>query len=418
MKQQKGIATLLLTSIVLIAALIMALSSYKYIFYQIKRAKNEIESRQQHWLAEGGLECAWAQFRINNKIPETLTDCNSTPSLDLSLTSDSANSSQINVLSRYRYAELHKSIQMLAASPLQTSGSLYLNGDFSFWPAPGQHSEQGWLCSILHVGNRFAYNDEIKNEGLLTDTKPSANFDSTQNCASDYLTDANYQADGKNLNKDIIKGSAPDMFQQFFGVSKSQYARIKNNGQFTQIVMSNNSTRCGKQIANIISNEVNRIWVEGHCEIKDEDYSRLVKYSVNNAQSSEHDLAQNATLIVVHDGLLIINTSESEKKLFNGVFFQLLTNKKITASDWASFSANFPNVVPEEFKNNAASYINGAENFYAAGGLFFDVGSDQSVIFNGDGALKYNTDIIDKFTSNSQASATQAYWMKGSWYAK
>lgn len=51
---QQGFATLLITSILLSAALVFTLGSYKTLFYQIKRAQNEVKSRQDHWLAEGG----------------------------------------------------------------------------------------------------------------------------------------------------------------------------------------------------------------------------------------------------------------------------------------------------------------------------------------------------------------------------
>ncbi len=54
-KYQQGIGTLLITSILLSVALVVTLGSYK-IFYQIKRAQNEVKARQEHWLAEG----AWS----------------------------------------------------------------------------------------------------------------------------------------------------------------------------------------------------------------------------------------------------------------------------------------------------------------------------------------------------------------------
>ncbi|GAJ71978.1 hypothetical protein JCM18904_2770 [Vibrio sp. JCM 18904] len=53
-KHQQGVATLLITSILLSVALVVTLGSYKNLFYQIKRAQNEVSSRQQHWEAEGG----------------------------------------------------------------------------------------------------------------------------------------------------------------------------------------------------------------------------------------------------------------------------------------------------------------------------------------------------------------------------
>lgn len=60
---QQGIATLLITSILLSVALVVTLGSYKNLFYQIKRAQNEVKARQEHWLAEGGLECAYSNVK-------------------------------------------------------------------------------------------------------------------------------------------------------------------------------------------------------------------------------------------------------------------------------------------------------------------------------------------------------------------
>ncbi|MDN4733952.1 hypothetical protein QYZ42_14835 [Vibrio parahaemolyticus] len=52
MKKQQGAAALLVVSVLLVAALMMSLGSYKSLFYQIKRANNQIEARQEHWRAE------------------------------------------------------------------------------------------------------------------------------------------------------------------------------------------------------------------------------------------------------------------------------------------------------------------------------------------------------------------------------
>lgn len=53
--KQRGAITLLVSSVILVVTLIFSLGSYKSIFYQIKRAQNEIEARKGHWAAEGEL---------------------------------------------------------------------------------------------------------------------------------------------------------------------------------------------------------------------------------------------------------------------------------------------------------------------------------------------------------------------------
>lgn len=54
-QKQIGATTLLITSILLSITLIATLGSYKNLFYQIKRAQNEVKARQVHW-AKGGIE--------------------------------------------------------------------------------------------------------------------------------------------------------------------------------------------------------------------------------------------------------------------------------------------------------------------------------------------------------------------------
>lgn len=54
---------LLQVSILLWLTLIVTLSSYKPLFYQMKLTQNNIKARQQHWRAEGGVECLYAYIQ-------------------------------------------------------------------------------------------------------------------------------------------------------------------------------------------------------------------------------------------------------------------------------------------------------------------------------------------------------------------
>lgn len=76
--QQSGMTTLLITSMLLIVALLFSLASYKNLFYQIKRTQNEVLARQAHWAAEGGLECGFAAIQDAGSISgarPTFNDC-------------------------------------------------------------------------------------------------------------------------------------------------------------------------------------------------------------------------------------------------------------------------------------------------------------------------------------------------------
>lgn len=94
MKKQQGAAALLVVSVLLVAALMMSLGSYKSLFYQIKRANNQIEARQEHWRAEGGLECVYSKTKINKTLPTNVNDCITAMGLD-ALTYSSGSSSLV-----------------------------------------------------------------------------------------------------------------------------------------------------------------------------------------------------------------------------------------------------------------------------------------------------------------------------------
>ncbi|QXO16721.1 MULTISPECIES: hypothetical protein [Vibrio] len=66
----KGMVTLLVVSLLLMLALVMTLGLHQALFYQIKRAHNELISRQQFWIAEGGLECLFSITHQSGRLPD------------------------------------------------------------------------------------------------------------------------------------------------------------------------------------------------------------------------------------------------------------------------------------------------------------------------------------------------------------
>ncbi|WP_305371165.1 hypothetical protein [Photobacterium leiognathi] len=78
--------TLLITSLLLIVALLFSLASYKNLFYQIKRTQNEVLARQAHWVAEGGLECGFSYLKESDDISSaktSLSNCEALLNLDV-----------------------------------------------------------------------------------------------------------------------------------------------------------------------------------------------------------------------------------------------------------------------------------------------------------------------------------------------
>ncbi|MGY5538378.1 hypothetical protein [Vibrio brasiliensis] len=61
--KQKGIVTLILSSVLLTAALGVSMGLFRGVFFHIKQAQNQIKLSQTHWLVEGGIECAFARIK-------------------------------------------------------------------------------------------------------------------------------------------------------------------------------------------------------------------------------------------------------------------------------------------------------------------------------------------------------------------
>lgn len=158
---QQGVATLLITSILLSVALVVTLGSYKNLFYQIKRAQNEVKARQQHWEAEGGLECLFSYVkdditRIDQVIPFNHTHLNSlcqTPLKlsQLNITDLSPGVYRINSISHNGWTQLNKTFSTQNSSgrgAIQTTSRLTTYGDLNIHPDAkgGINSDKQYEC--------------------------------------------------------------------------------------------------------------------------------------------------------------------------------------------------------------------------------------------------------------------------------
>lgn len=109
-RYQQGIMTLFMTSLLLSAALVITLGSYKALFYQIKRAQNEVKARQQFWIAEGGLECIFSFANTSHQLPDASSYpvCNQLGGI--SYRYQQPERTQLTVAATYGYSTVHKSM--------------------------------------------------------------------------------------------------------------------------------------------------------------------------------------------------------------------------------------------------------------------------------------------------------------------
>lgn len=409
-KYQDGVAALLVTCLLLAASLVIVLTSYRNVFYQIKRAQNEVTSRQQHWLAEGALECGWAQFKPIKSIPATVTDCDSglaiVPSFEVT-------QAGYMVKADVGFASLKKEIQMggdLGYGAMQSSADVYFRSSTTFsTPDPGALGTDGWECIALTYKSRF-YSSSVDNKGVVHGESPFAGFSNPdgRDCANTAIKDHLSVGTGK----DFLQNTHLKPFESFFGVEEADHDKVRDNGTFTILDAGGSGAllpSCGTQLTTQILSGNHHLWVEGSCEITQAEYSDLMDATQKT----------NGVTVMVHDGLFSVMSPPGKAataKKFKGVLFHFNYAYTPSVGDWSGLAANahlnhVPSVVEDSYRTIASYYQHGA--FLVSGGQYFD-SDGQAAVFFDSLDFRYNKDIID----NSRNANVVPRWRKGSWYAK
>ncbi|MFV0449304.1 MAG: hypothetical protein ACK5MF_12710 [Vibrio sp.] len=411
MKQiyQQGIATLMITSMLLMLALVVTLGSYKSLFYQIKRSQNEVKTRQNHWLAEGAIECAYSQFRSDNKVPSVVTDCDSGQGVMAQFIPRSYGQRIIAVAN---HSTVQKDILLSSetkSGAMQSSADLFFYSSASFsTPDPGKLSRHGWECVALRYRNRL-YASVVDNKGVIHGKKPYESFNSQgKECSPAHKS---LGASWGHLGRDFVRDENLSLFEQFFGIPAAEHNKVKNKQQITVInghglpkVVPN----CGKVITNHIRSGKHYLWIEGGCEIKRSEYNELVNTTAMT----------DGVLLLVHDGLLSLMgkpSSGATTQPFKGVMFHFNTEFVANPKLWQGFEANrflnhVPSVVEESYRIKTSYYQHGAFTF--AGGQYFDT-PGQAAVFYDSLDFQFNNDVIDSIQTNINTPR----WRQGSWYA-
>ncbi|WMO00059.1 hypothetical protein NI379_13050 [Vibrio parahaemolyticus] len=345
MKKQQGAAALLVVSVLLVAALMMSLGSYKSLFYQIKRANNQIEARQEHWRAEGGLECGYAINKADMSITPNTQDYSSCLQSTVVATQSLVDpkfyelSSSVN-----NRVETFKSIEVVGrpSGAIQARSDLKLMGSYLFTPE--------FVEPDICVSVRFM--TSVAMEGSFVTTHPSG-----KTCSSSHMTNTarsglcvsgdsncddsggindykvkvignnqNYIGDEKMFEHDFVHDPNLDPFEAFFGYPRSQLTQVKNG--FVVIdgsVASSSSTvqSCVDRIASAFSVS-DKVWVVGDCDLE-----TGIGTSLNASPK----------LLVIENGLLSVNGADS----FPGTVYQLFTS---TVSDMTARWTSDVSVTP------------------------------------------------------------------------
>ncbi|HAS8513517.1 TPA: hypothetical protein I7748_23735 [Vibrio vulnificus] len=405
---QSGYATLLVTSILLLLALVVSLASSRGLFYQIKIAQNEVKARQAHWKAEGGLECAYS---INKVYPNQLPTAQDYSLCTLSnvVSNQSVSTPENFVVNSTAdgYYSLEKTLKRYSrvTGAIQSRSDLMLIGSYTFTPE--------FIDPNVCVSVRFKTSVRLKGAFVTTDPgsnvcgasyktntqKPDACIPNDANCSGtqfDYDikvvgNNTDYIGDGKMLAHDFIHDATLDSFESFFGKPKDKIESVRAGFNVIQGTVGTSGGSCQERVRDAFVLN-NKVWVKGDCDL--EDGSELAPTKIGSTPK----------VLVVENGLLAV----SGAYVFNGMVYHLFSSAiGDMTSKWTSdvsVSSGLGLLSTDE-KKKLTFFTNGA--FAPTGGYVFDTVGGLSV-FNSAVDLDFDASAIP-------ALSNKATWLKGSW---
>ncbi|MBY6199342.1 hypothetical protein [Vibrio hangzhouensis] len=406
-----GAMTLLTTALLLSLALMLALGMYKTSLYEIKRAQNEVESRKAFWLAEGGVECAIAQYYPSKVIPAVVKSCDTSLTVTQAITLDSESGDVViaalsgdHKVSR-RFA---RGTSNLKSGAIQTSASMKVKTSLAIkTPDPGDHTSGGWECIAFRFKGKLTIEGALTNDGLIHGSDPSEDFISEQDCLREHKSTFNggcSSSDPRCFGQDFVYDDTLSVFEDFFGIPVSQHDAVRTNGTFTEIDLETNNgdgelkrKNCGQVIVEQLAKGNLHLWLNGSCVISASHLNEIRTLSQ----------ASDGITLLIHDGLFVLQGAATIK----GVLFHF--NPSFTPSPEIWHELNLADSANTHFPDDygSAAYYQGG-SFDITGGAYFDYANvNHLALFRDSLALHYNRDVI---VNSSSALASHA-WKKGSW---
>lgn len=414
MGKAKGAATLIITSIVLVLALMVVMGSYKGLFYQIKRAQNEVQSRSEHWAAEGGLECAFAIIKYHATTHPVDQDYSTCTTASISITPNITGSTIYTLISSANGISLKKNISVSSRSfgAVQARSDLKVIGANEFIPdveAPDK-------CVSVRYSNLFILNGSFKtldpasgscNEENKTDTGssgyscPVGDANCIKHGPWDYdlimlEDDYSHRGDGKLVENDFVHDPNLDPFEGFFGDTRSNLASIKADYEVIAgtIVDNGSGDSCQDRIRNAyLVND--HVWVEGDCDFED------------GGELSASEVGSDPKVLVIENGILTVNGAN----VFPGTIYHLFT-APITndlSPRWTSQTSTYGDLSTAELTaaqlKKLTFFARGA--FKPSGGYIFDTPGGMTV---------FGVALNLQFDSSSVPTGSmKVRWQRGSW---
>ncbi|WP_318401800.1 hypothetical protein [Photobacterium leiognathi] len=397
--------TLLITSLLLIVALLFSLASYKNLFYQIKRTQNEVLARQAHWVAEGGLECGFSYLKESDDISSaktSLSNCEALLNLDVL---DIDNSNYIHS-SYYQLAKKDLSKKVLFSpesyGAIQTRSDLKLLGGITISPDVVNHiSGNNYQCVSVKYSSKVEVIGDSKTNppgaGYTNVTYSYPNVMSTAVCGSGYNTDtSDFDTDNTPpslsgpVKKDFEHDPLLDPFESFFNKKRSEKSLLKSEFELVvgSIKPATDEDRCANRINNALATS-SKVWVVGDCDLHGDSLGIL---GIPKILVFENGLV-GASGSVTYDGAVYHLIDDPN-------FYDISLNSRWSNMTSSSFYAHL-------LDDNSVFFANGA--FVPTGGIVFDTPGGVTT-YNTSLALTYNRSF------NPYAPKYKVQWLKGSWH--
>ncbi|MGF1910987.1 hypothetical protein L4C38_16250 [Vibrio kasasachensis] len=404
MKSQRGAVTIIVTSILLSALLLLVLGSYRVTFHQIKVAQNEVKSRSNHWQAEGAIECLYTYIKTTVEDPGNLTQGSAHAaysSMQNHCLTDRDRQSlftELDALNNYRLVyhldgieRVSKTIvQVRKSGAIHSRGTLILNGSFEIWPdVTGKQIDGIDECVSIRYAKEIEYiysGSGLRTVNPQTDGPYIGYSGSCHESSKTFLAHSQNTASDPSktdFKNDIVKDETLDPFQAFFGQPRSKINDVRSSFK----VISGSKTNCDELVGNAFSS-TNKVWVQGDCDLASGHALTL--------------LPKTPRKLVIENGVFAIYSPV----VFYGSMYHMYEPSPPVdlTSRWLDTTSGI--YLPASYKSSVAHFQAGS--FVSSGGLFLDL-PNSSAYFLNSMVFKY-----DRAASEGLASSLYM-WQRGSW---
>lgn len=422
---QQGIATLLITAVLVSITLAVTLGTYKNLFYQIKRAQNEVSARQSYWLAEGGVECLYAYIAqdptrivgLSGPISSELSHCKQQLQLDELQLIPLEENGVYRIHARQGYAQVSKQIysSTTGTGAIQTNANLRLVGDFDIRPeAVGEADDNGFYdCVAVRYKYQVVFHSEA-NPQQATKTDSENNKPKPENglrvldaqsksnplmqCKAESKTSIPREQgkdfsteDSSEFKADFVQDTKFKPFESYFGLAYNteNYDKVKRDHHVITLNDAESKDCATTLHKAFFEDKHEKVWLEGDCFING-------SFSAHNGRS-----------LVVENGLF----ATSGANVYGGAFFQMINtslpkfaDSETLLSAWKQ--APFFEAITHLLTGNTVYFDRGA--FHPKGGIVFDA-DGMDVVINGALDLQFQSN--KQSDQRSQTISLQ----QGSW---